>query len=62
MEVEADIFFGCDGAYSTMRSTLMRVNRMNFNQNYITHGYMELHMPPTKDAGVRSVDERRGFE
>lgn len=53
VEVEADIFFGCDGAYSTMRSTLMRVNRMNFNQNYITHGYMELHMPPTKDAGYR---------
>lgn len=45
-----DIVFGTDGAYSTMRRQLMRVNRINFSQEYIPHGYMELFIPPAKDG------------
>ncbi|XP_071812930.1 kynurenine 3-monooxygenase-like [Apostichopus japonicus] len=46
-----DITFGADGAYSAMRRELMRGNRINFSQEYIPHGYMELKIPPTEDGG-----------
>ncbi|XP_072043205.1 kynurenine 3-monooxygenase-like [Amphiura filiformis] len=51
--VSADVYFGCDGAYSAMRSQMMRTNHMNFNQTYIPHGYMELNMPPTENGKHR---------
>ena len=38
---------GADGAYSRVRKDLMRSIRMNFSQEYIEHGYVELNMPPT---------------
>ncbi|KAG5456583.1 MAG: hypothetical protein BJ554DRAFT_3642, partial [Olpidium bornovanus] len=41
---KADLILGCDGAYSTVRSQLMRVTRMNYKQEYIPHGYCELSM------------------
>ena len=40
---------GCDGAYSAVRRSMMKVMRMNFSQTYIDHGYIELSIPPTKD-------------
>ena len=39
--------FGCDGAYSSVRRQLMRWGRLNYQQEYIDHGYKELTMPPT---------------
>ena len=50
--VDADVFFGCDGAYSSMRTQMMRTNRMNFKQEYIPHGYMELNMPAKENGQV----------
>ncbi|XP_022092444.1 kynurenine 3-monooxygenase-like isoform X2 [Acanthaster planci] len=41
-----DLTIGCDGAYSTTRRQMMRCGRINFSQEYIPHGYMELSMPP----------------
>ena len=45
--VNADFVFGCDGAYSTVRRQMMRWGRLNYQQEYIDHGYKELTMPPT---------------
>lgn len=42
--------FGCDGAFSTVRRQLMRWDRLNYEQQYIEHGYKELCMPPTKEG------------
>eukprot|EP01084_Bolivina_argentea_P091526 164762_1 len=38
---------GCDGAYSTVRSSLQRLGRYNFNITYVEHGYKELTIFPT---------------
>ena len=50
--VTADAIIGCDGAYSAARTQMMKQTRMDFSQEYITHGYMELCIPPTKDGKV----------
>lgn len=43
-----DLIIGADGAYSKMRSQMMRRMRMDYNQEYIDTGYCELSMPPAK--------------
>ena len=44
-EVERDFVFGCDGAFSSVRRQMMRWGMLNYNQEYIGHGYKELTMP-----------------
>ncbi|KAG0262625.1 kynurenine 3-monooxygenase, mitochondrial precursor [Actinomortierella ambigua] len=41
----ADLIIGCDGAYSSVRNSLMRHVRVDFEQNYLAHGYCELNIP-----------------
>ena len=48
--VETDFIFGCDGSHSTVRRQMMRWGRLNYQQEYIEHGYKELTMPPTADG------------
>ncbi|CAG8563513.1 3913_t:CDS:2, partial [Dentiscutata heterogama] len=45
----ADLIIGADGAYSSVRSQLMRVVNMDYHQEYITHAYCELTIPPIID-------------
>lgn len=52
-EVEADIIFGADGAYSSVRGAMQRTDRFNFEQFYIEHGYKELSIPPAAEGGWR---------
>jgi len=47
--VHADIVIGCDGAYSKVRTQLMRAVRMDYSQEYIDTAYVELNIPPTSD-------------
>ena len=49
-EIETGFIFGCDGAHSTVRRQMMRWGRLNYQQEYIEHGYKELTMPPTTDG------------
>ncbi|MBK7958912.1 MAG: FAD-dependent monooxygenase [Bacteroidetes bacterium] len=44
-QVKADKIFGTDGAFSRVRSAFMALPRFNYSQNYIEHGYKELHIP-----------------
>jgi kynurenine 3-monooxygenase len=44
-----DLIVGCDGAYSAVRSSLMRYVRLDYSQEYIPHGYIELRVKPTDD-------------
>ena len=46
--VKHEFIFGCDGSYSTVRRQVMRVSRLNYQQEYIDHGYKELTMPATE--------------
>ena len=50
VSVHADVIFGCDGAYSTVRRQMMRWGRLNYQQEYIDHGYKELRMPPNENG------------
>lgn len=53
--VSSDFIFGADGAFSAMRNAFMRTERFNYEQHYITAGYKELHIPPTK-SGDFAID------
>lgn len=50
VEVPAKLTVGCDGANSTVRSIAMKVQRMNFAQEYIDHAYLELAIPAASDG------------
>ncbi len=56
--MQADLIVGADGAYSAMRRELMRKTRMNFSQEYIEHGYMELTIPATPDNKFALAKDR----
>ncbi|PCH38088.1 FAD/NAD(P)-binding domain-containing protein [Wolfiporia cocos MD-104 SS10] len=53
IEVLFDFCVGSDGSYSIVRRQLMRVVRMDYQQEYIPHDYLELKMPagPAVDIG-----------
>lgn len=41
-----DLLFGADGAHSALRSSITYLDRTNYNQHYLAHGYKELNIPP----------------
>lgn len=49
-QVKADLLFGTDGAFSAVRSTMVKTDRFNYSQHYIEHGYKELSIPPNADG------------
>lgn len=40
-----DRIFGTDGAFSAVRNRMQKMDRFNFNQTYLDHGYKELNIP-----------------
>ncbi|EPQ58754.1 hypothetical protein GLOTRDRAFT_104124 [Gloeophyllum trabeum ATCC 11539] len=48
-QVQFDFCIGADGSYSVVRRQLMRVVRMDYQQEYIPHEYIELKMPAGQD-------------
>lgn len=44
--VSCDLLFGTDGAFSSLRSAYSHLDRTDYEQFYIRHGYKELSMPP----------------
>ncbi|KAF8163218.1 FAD/NAD(P)-binding domain-containing protein [Crassisporium funariophilum] len=49
LSVDFDLCIGADGSYSIIRRQLMRVVRMNYQQEYIRDEYVELKMPAGRD-------------
>lgn len=47
--VESELIFGTDGAYSTVRTAMQKTDRFTYSQSFIPHGYKELVIPPTVD-------------
>ncbi|MCA9280319.1 MAG: FAD-dependent monooxygenase [Phycisphaeraceae bacterium] len=43
--IKADIIVGADGAFSAVRDQMMRTSGFNYSQDYLSHGYKELHIP-----------------
>ena len=54
-QFKADVIFGADGAGSVVRKSMWedRLFLFSLSQNFLTHGYKELSIPPTKDGGYR---------
>ncbi|KAJ7098011.1 hypothetical protein B0H15DRAFT_823742 [Mycena belliarum] len=47
--VEFDLCVGADGSYSVIRRQMMKVVRMDFQQEYLRDEYIELKMPAGRD-------------
>ncbi len=48
--LQFDLAFGSDGAFSQMRLEMVKTPRYNYEQYYIPHGYKELTIPPTENG------------
>ncbi|HEY9007061.1 MAG TPA: NAD(P)/FAD-dependent oxidoreductase [Ohtaekwangia sp.] len=46
-----DYIIGADGAFSAIRQALQSFDRFDFSQEYIAHGYKELHIPAGPRGG-----------
>ena len=53
VRVESERVFGCDGAFSAVRSRMQRLDRFDYAQSYVAQGYKELHVPPAADGSYR---------
>lgn len=45
VECEPGLVIGCDGAYSAVRKKMQRLDRFDYSQTYLKHGYKELCIP-----------------
>jgi kynurenine 3-monooxygenase len=53
-ECQFDLVIGADGAFSTVRSEMMKIGRVNYSRQFIDMGYKELRIPPRIDEnGVK---------
>lgn len=41
-----EVIIGADGAFSAVRGSFQFTDRFDYEQDYIDHGYKELHIPP----------------
>ncbi len=48
VNVKFDLIIGADGAYSAVRENMLRQGRIDFDRQFIKHGYKELCIPPVK--------------
>ena len=48
--VDAEMIIGADGAYSVIRSKMLKQDRFQYSQHYIEHGYKELTIPANSDG------------
>jgi kynurenine 3-monooxygenase len=49
----ADTIIGVDGAFSAVRGSMQRLDRFEYSQSYLAHGYKELTIPPGADGSWR---------
>ncbi|MBA3650058.1 MAG: FAD-dependent monooxygenase [Chthoniobacterales bacterium] len=49
----AEAIIGVDGAFSAVRGAMQRLNRFEYSQRYLAHGYKELTIPPGADGSWR---------
>jgi len=50
--LEGDLIVGADGAFSAVRDTLRVMDRFDFSQSYLGHGYKELEIPPAEKCAM----------
>jgi len=55
-EIESNLIFGTDGAFSAVRAAMQKQDRFTYSQSYIPHGYKELVIPATA-TGDFAIDK-----
>ncbi len=50
IEARDDAIIGGDGAFSAVRRSMQRLDRFEYSQSYLAHGYKELTIPPAADG------------
>lgn len=50
--VHYSLLIGADGAFSPVRTALMKTDRVNYSQHYLEHGYLELTIPARGNSHV----------
>lgn len=45
-----DAIMGVDGAFSVVRRSMQKLDRFEYSQSYLAHGYKELTIPPATDG------------
>lgn len=55
IENDFDLLIGADGAYSAVRGALQFTPQFNFSQEYIEHGYKELHIPSGSNLDTNAL-------
>ena len=53
VEARGDAIIGVDGAFSAVRRAMQRLDRFEYSQSYLAHGYKELTIPPAADGSWR---------
>src|SRR5882724_10567526 len=48
-----DAIIGADGAFSAVRGSMQITDRFDYEQDYIAHGYKELHIPADANGNFR---------
>jgi kynurenine 3-monooxygenase len=51
--LRGDIVIGADGAFSVVRRSLLKQDRFDYQQAFLSHGYKELTIPPAPAGGFR---------
>lgn len=54
--IRPGLVIGCDGSASGIRTEMLKLNRFNFSQQYLSYGYKELTIP-AGPAGVHLLDK-----
>ena len=58
IEARGDAVIGVDGAFSAVRQSMQRqLDRFEYDESYLAHGYKELTIPPGPDGGWRMEKE-----
>ncbi|SHI70995.1 FAD-dependent oxidoreductase [Flavobacterium haoranii] len=55
-DLDYDIVFGADGAFSRVRHRMQRQSMFNYSQDFLKIGYKELHIPANED-GSHKLDK-----
>ena len=55
-ELDYDMVFGADGAFSRIRHRMQRQSMFNYSQEFLNTGYKELNIPPNPD-GTHKLDK-----
>lgn len=48
-----DFVIGADGAWSAIRAAMQKLDRFEYSQAWLGHGYKELHIPPAAGGGFQ---------